>query len=94
MCASVCVCARVEDVPSDQMLGVMTNTNVVREIEAVLPIDYLAIDVPSILRAEWGPADETLKHNCAKRPLYPGPLALLARWKEMRYLRTQSQSNE
>lgn len=32
MCAIVCVCARVEDVPSDQMLGVMTNTNVVREI--------------------------------------------------------------
>lgn len=47
----------------------------------MLPVDYLAIDIPSILRAEWGPADETLKHNCAKRPLYPGPLALLARWK-------------
>lgn len=32
VCECVCVRARVEDVPSDQMLGIMTNTNVVREI--------------------------------------------------------------
>lgn len=62
----MCARARVEDVPSDQVLGVMTNTNVIREIEAVLPIDYLAIDVSSILRAERGPANETLKHYCAE----------------------------
>lgn len=38
----------------------------------MLPVDYLPIDVSSIFRAERGPADETLKHNCAEGPLYKG----------------------
>lgn len=62
----ICMCVYAEDVPSDQVLGVVTDTNIVWEIKAVLPVDYLPIDVSSIFRAERGPADETLKHNCAE----------------------------
>lgn len=57
----------------------MANTNVVREIEAVLPVDYLPVDISPVFRAKGGPADETLEHDCTKRPLCPDHLVLSMR---------------
>jgi hypothetical protein len=67
---------RMRNVPPNQVLSVVAYPNVVREIEAVLPIDYLPVDVSPVLRAKRGPADETLEHDCAERPLCSGQLDL------------------
>lgn len=61
--------ARVGNIPPNEMLSVVAYPNVVREIEAVLPIDYLPVYVPPVLCAKRGPADKALKHDCAERPL-------------------------
>lgn len=45
----------------------------------MLPVDYLPIDIPPVLRAKGGPADETLKHDCPERPLCSGQLALVVK---------------
>jgi hypothetical protein len=63
-----------ENIPPNQVLGVVSYSNVIGEIEAVLPVDYLAVYIPSVFGAKWGPADETLKHDCAERPLFSGRL--------------------
>lgn len=67
----------MDNIPPNQVLGVVANSNVIREIEAVLPIDYLPVYVPPILCAERGPADEAFKHDCAERPLCSSQLDLL-----------------
>lgn len=73
------MCKCVENVPSDQVLGILAYSNVVREIEAMLPIDYLPVDVSPVFCAEWGPADETFEHDCPKGPLRSGQSALALR---------------
>lgn len=63
-------------VPSDQVLSIMAYSNVVREIQTMLPVDYLPVDVSPVFCTKWGPADEALEHDCPEGPLHSVQSAL------------------
>lgn len=52
--------------PSDQVLGGAVDFHVVWEVEALAPVDDLAVDVLPVIGAKGRPADEALEHDCAE----------------------------
>lgn len=50
------------------MFGITRKDNLLREVEAISPVDDLAVGIGGFLSTEWGPSDQTLKHNSADRP--------------------------
>lgn len=60
--------------PSDQILCLGTQLNVIREVEGLAPVDDLAISVMCILSTERRPANLTFEHDSTQAP----PVTVLA----------------
>ena len=58
--------SRASNLPSDEILSLHAQLDVVGEVEALSPVDDLAIRVVAVLGAERGPANQTFKHNGAQ----------------------------
>lgn len=57
-----------ESLPSDQRLGITRENQLIREIQALSPVDDLPVGVGSVLRTEWRPSNQTFEHNSTNRP--------------------------
>ena len=50
------------------MFRITGKDNLVREVEAISPVDDLAVGIGGFLSTEWGPSDQAFEHNSANRP--------------------------
>lgn len=55
-------------VPSDQILCLGTQLNIIWEVQALPPVHNLAIRVVAVFGAERRPADQALEHDCSQAP--------------------------
>lgn len=56
------------EVPSDQILSLGTQLDVIREVESLAPVNNLPVSIMGILSTERGPADLAFKHNSTQAP--------------------------
>lgn len=54
--------------PPNQILGLRAQSDIVRKVQALPPVDNLAIGIVAVLGTERGPAHQTLEHDCSQAP--------------------------
>lgn len=54
---------RSSDIPSDQVLSLDTELNIVGEVQRLAPVYNLTVRVMAVLSTEWRPTDQTLEHD-------------------------------
>ena len=59
---SICIILRLS--PSDHVLRLTAEVDIIGEVQMVLPVDDLLVRLMSILRAEWWIAHEAFEHDC------------------------------
>jgi hypothetical protein len=60
--------ARIRNSPSDQVLRLTPQNDVIGEVQRRSPADDLAISIMTTLRTERGPPDKALEHDSAQGP--------------------------
>jgi hypothetical protein len=58
----------VSTLPANEVLGLGTKRDIVREVQRLAPVYDLPVRIVAILGAEWWPADETLEHDGSEGP--------------------------
>lgn len=60
--------------PSNQILRLHAQCNIIREVQALPPVDNLAVCIVTVLGTEWRPAHQALEHDRSQAP----PIAVKA----------------